>query len=64
MGHKKPVLSYVNNKSADQPAHPRSLMNAFVVRCLFTAQSHITRLAHISNLSVRGKRLIVTCTPV
>ena len=23
-----------NNKSADQPAHPRSLISAFVVRCL------------------------------
>ena len=36
MGHimRKPVLSYVNNKGADQPAHPRSLISAFVVRCL------------------------------
>ena len=36
MGHimRKPVLSYVYNKEADQPAHPRSLISAFVVRCL------------------------------
>ena len=36
MGHimRKPVLSYVNNKGADQPAHPRSLISAFVFRCL------------------------------
>ena len=27
-------LSYANNKGADQPAHPRSLISAFVVRCL------------------------------
>ena len=27
-------LSYVNNKVADQPAHPRSLISAFVVRGL------------------------------
>ena len=27
-------LSYVNNKGADQPAHPRSVISAFVVRCL------------------------------
>ena len=27
-------MSYANNKGADQPAHPRSLINAFVVRCL------------------------------
>ena len=27
-------LSYVNNKDTDQSAHPRSLISAFVVRCL------------------------------
>ena len=27
-------MPYVNNKGADQPAHPRSLISAFVVRCL------------------------------
>ena len=31
---RKCVLSYVNNKGADQPAHPHSLISAFVVRCL------------------------------
>ena len=31
---RKPVLVYANNKGADQPAHPRSLISAFVVRCL------------------------------
>ena len=30
----KPVLPYANNKGADQPAHPRSLISVFVVRCL------------------------------
>ena len=25
---------YANNKGADQPAHPRSLISAFIVRCL------------------------------
>ena len=36
MGHimRKPVFVNVNNKGADQPAHPRSLISAFVVRCL------------------------------
>ena len=36
MGHfmSKPFLSYANNKDADQPAHPRSLISTFVVRCL------------------------------
>ena len=27
-------MSYANNKGEDQPAHPRSLISAFVVRCL------------------------------
>ena len=31
-GHEKMCLmSYANNKGADQPAHPRSLISAFVV---------------------------------
>ena len=34
-GHEKMCfMSYANNKSADQPVHPRSLISAFVVRCL------------------------------
>ena len=28
------LMSYANNKGADQPAHSRSLISAFVVRCL------------------------------
>ena len=28
------LMSYANNKGADQPAHPRSLISTFVVRCL------------------------------
>ena len=28
----KPV--YANNKGADQPAHPRSLISVFVIHCL------------------------------
>ena len=27
------LMPYANNKGADQPAHPRSLISAFVVRC-------------------------------
>ena len=34
-GHAKMCfIPYTNNKSADQPAHPRSLISTFVVRCL------------------------------
>ena len=49
-------LSYVNNKSADQPAHPRSLISAFVVRCLDSnklLQLNDIHIMHcISNLTV------------
>ena len=30
------LMLYVNNKGADQPAHPHSLISTFVVRCLDT----------------------------
>ena len=30
----KPVYAHANNKGADQPTHPRSLISAFIVRCL------------------------------
>ena len=34
-GHEKTwFMSYANNNGADQTAHPRNLMSAFVVRCL------------------------------
>ena len=48
--HEKTCLMlYANNKGADQPAHPHSLIGAFVVRCLdsmipILAQSKISRL--------------------
>ena len=31
---RKPELWHANNKGADQPARPRSLISAFVIRCL------------------------------
>ena len=45
---RKPVLGggggggVANNAGADQPAHPRSLISAFVIRCL---ESTISKLA-------------------
>ena len=34
-GHEKTcVMPYANNKDADQPAHPCSLISVFIVRCL------------------------------
>ena len=35
-------MTYANNKSADQPAHPRSLISAFVVRCLDSVMSLVS----------------------
>ena len=35
-------MSYLNNKGADQPAHPWSLISAFVVRCLDSVMSLIS----------------------
>ena len=40
---RKPVFGgFVNNTGADQPAHPRSLISAFVIRVL---ESTISKLA-------------------
>ena len=41
------LMSYANNKGTDQPAHPRSLISAFVVRC----QDRMIPLVHISEIS-------------
>ena len=30
---RKPVFALTNNKGADQPAHPRSMISAFIIRC-------------------------------
>ena len=43
------LMSYANNKGADQPAHPRSLISAFVVRCLDSIIS-LDSIAEISRL--------------
>ena len=42
-------MSYANNKDADQPAHPRSLISAFVGRCLDSAMSLVS-VTKISSL--------------
>ena len=49
-GHVKMCLmSYANNKGADQPAHPRSLISAFVIRCL-DSLIFLDSIAEISRL--------------
>ena len=42
-------MSYVNNKGADQPAHPHSLISAFVVHCLDSIISRVS-ISEISSL--------------
>ena len=46
---RKCVMSYVNNKGADQPAIPRSLISAFAVRCLYSIIP-LDSMAEISKL--------------
>ena len=41
------LMPYANNKGADQPAHPRSLISTFVVRCL----DSVMPLVSISEIS-------------
>ena len=49
-GHEKTCLMlYANNKGADQPAHPHSLISSFVVRCLDSIIS-LDYIAEISRL--------------
>ena len=40
---RKRLMSYANNKGADQPAHPRSLISAFVVHSLDSIISLVSR---------------------
>ena len=54
-GHEKTCLmSYANNKGADQPAHPRSLISAFVVCCLDSVMSlvSVTKISSLMLASV------------
>ena len=49
-GHEKTCPSpYANNQGADQPAHPRSLISAFVVHCL-DSTIPLLAVAEISSL--------------
>ena len=48
---------YANNKGADQPAHPRSLTSAFVVRC----QDRMISLVYISKMLVSVAEQVSLC---
>ena len=47
-------MSYANNKGADQPAHPRSLISALVFRCLDSVMSlvSVTKISSLMLASV------------
>ena len=53
---RKPVLPYVNNKGADQPAHPHSLISTFVFHCLDSIRHllAITEITRFQLVSVAG----------
>ena len=59
---------YANNKGTDQPARPRSLNSAFVVRCLYSiipllVISSISRLLLLSVSEQAGLSLTWSQTP-
>ena len=61
-------LPYANNKGADQPAHPRRLISAFIVRCLdsiipLVSISEISSLYLVSVTAQTGLSLIWLETP-
>ena len=47
--HEKTFMLYVNNKDADQPAHPRSLISILVIRCLDSIMPPVS-ISEISSL--------------
>ena len=48
------LMSYANNKGTDQSAHPHSLINTFVVRCLDSVMSlvSVTTISSLMQASV------------
>ena len=55
-------MAFANNKGADQPTHPHSLISAFVLRCIDTiipilAKSKISRLQLVSVAELADLRL-------
>ena len=56
-------MSYANNKGADQLAHPRSLISAFVVRCLDSVMAlvSVTKISSLMLASV-AEQVILSLT--
>ena len=51
-------MPYVNNKGADQPAHARSLIIAFVVRCLDSIMPLLAQSVHF-DFGEQGKKQFI-----
>ena len=53
-------MSHANNKGADQPAHSRSLISAFVVRCLDSVMSlvSVTKISNVMLASVTKQAVL------
>ena len=58
---RKPVLPYPNNKGADQPAHPCSLISTFVVRHLDSTRIAFKKIVTARNELPRVKNESVLC---
>ena len=61
-------MPYANNKGADQPAHPRSLISTFAVLCLnsiipLLVIAEISRLWLVSVAEQAGLSLTLSQTP-
>ena len=61
-------MPYANNKGADQPTHPRSLISAFVVRSLdsiitLVSRAEISRFKLVSVAEQAGLNLTWSQTP-
>ena len=54
-------MSYANNKGADQPAHSRSLISAFVVHCLDSVMSlvSVTKISSLMLASVAEQASLI-----
>ena len=54
------LMSYANNKGADQPAYPRSLFRAFVVRWLDSVMSlvSVTKISSLMLASVTERSYV------
>ena len=53
------IMPYANNKGADQPVYPRSLISTFVVRCLGSKYLYISRQACVCRKAGRFESHVV-----